>query len=274
LTKEPIRPDLSGVSETLLSNLGRRASAARAKRPLLHDPVAVEAVERLDHDFADSSRGASLHALRVRTFDDAVRRFLRRSPAGTVVALGEGLETQFWRVDNGRVRWLTVDLPQVLELRGRLLPEDPRRRSHSGSALDLRWADEVESASPILITAQGLLPYFEPHEVHELIRAMAARLPGSSFVFDVVPVRMLEVVRGMSGRERDQAVALWSWLFDEGERTAIEELPGVARIRDLRPPFALGIVPLAGCAVRCLPRKLRYSLPVLPVLEARFAARA
>jgi O-methyltransferase involved in polyketide biosynthesis len=34
-----------------------------------------------------------------------------------VVALGEGLETQFWRLDNGRVRWLTVDLPDTMDLR-------------------------------------------------------------------------------------------------------------------------------------------------------------
>jgi len=271
--EEPIRVDLSGVSETLLSNLGRRAAAARAKRPLLDDPLAVETVERLDHDFTDGSRGASLHALRVRTFDDAVRRFLGRSPAGTIVALGEGLETQFWRVDNGRVDWLTVDLPPVLELRRRLLPEEPRLRSHAGSALDLGWVDEVEPGSPTLSTAQGLLPYFQREQVHELIRAMAERLPGSSFVFDVVPARMLEVVRGMSGRERDQAVELWSWVFDERERSAIATISGVASLRDLRPPFALGIAPLAVCAVRCVPRNLRYSLPVLPVLEARFAGR-
>jgi O-methyltransferase involved in polyketide biosynthesis len=268
--EEPIRVELSGVSETLLSNLGRRAAAAQAKRPLLRDPLAVQIVRRLDYDFTDSSRGASLHAVRVRTFDDAVRRFLGRNPAGTVVALGEGVETQFWRVDNGRINWLTVDLPPVLDLR-RLLPADPRRRSHSGSALDLHWLDEVEPRSPILVTAQGLLPYFRRDQVHELIRAMATRLPGWSFVFDVVPVRMLEVVRGMSGRERDQAVELWSWLFDDGERAALAAIPGVASIRDLRPPFALGMAPLALYAARCAPRKLRYSLPVLPVLEARFS---
>ncbi|HKU56910.1 MAG TPA: hypothetical protein VJP41_07805, partial [Gaiellaceae bacterium] len=93
------------MSATLLSNLARRAAAARAKKPLLDDPLAIEAVERLDYDFTGISRGASWHALRVATFDGAARRFLKRHPDGTVVALGEGLETQFWRVDNGRMRW-------------------------------------------------------------------------------------------------------------------------------------------------------------------------
>jgi O-methyltransferase involved in polyketide biosynthesis len=36
----------------------------------------------------------------VLAFDREVRRFLAAHPGGTVVALGEGLETQFWRVDN------------------------------------------------------------------------------------------------------------------------------------------------------------------------------
>ena len=126
MTREPVAVDLSGVSATLLSNLARRAAAARAKKPLLDDPLAIEAVERLDYDFTGISRGASWHALRVATCDGAVRRFLKRHPDGTVVALGEGLETQFWRVDNGRMRWLTVDFPAVLDLRRQVLPEEPR----------------------------------------------------------------------------------------------------------------------------------------------------
>ena len=262
------------MSATSLSNLARRAAAARAKKPLLDDPLAVKAVERLDYDFADASRrGASLHAVRVATFDVAVRRFLRSNPAGTVVALGEGLETQFWRVDNGRLRWLTVDLPPVLDLRRRVLPEESRQQSHAGSALDLGWIAQVEPSAPVLVTAQGVLPYFEREQVHALLAAMAERLPGSSLVFDVVPERMLELVRKASGSERDQALELWTWFFDPDERASIAEIPGVAWLRDLSPPLAFGIVPLALRTVRCLPRRLRYALPVLPVLEAGFAGR-
>lgn len=272
VSTEPVPVDLSGVSATLLSNLGRRAAAARAKKPLVVDPLAVEAAERLGYDFTDvSTRGVSWHALRVATFDDAVRRFLKRDPDGIVVALGEGLETQFWRVDNGRMRWLTVDLLPVLDLRRRVLPGEPRQRSRAGSALDLGWVDELEPSAAVLVTAQGLLPYFEREQVHELIAEIAKRLPGSSLVFDVVPEKMLELVRRTSGRERDQAVELWTWLFDRDERAAIAAIPGVARLRDLSPPLALGLAPLVLGAVRRLPRGLRYALPVLPVLEAGFA---
>jgi O-methyltransferase involved in polyketide biosynthesis len=267
---EPVPVDLSGVPATLLWNLGRRAAAARAGASRLEDPLAIELAGRLQYDFTDAAQGARWHAVRVATFDAAVRRFLGRHPDGTVVALGEGLETQFWRLDNGRVHWLSVDLPATLDLRRRVLPEGPRQRSYAGSALDLGWLSQLDPAAPVLVTAQGLLVYFQPDEVHELIAALAGRLPGSCFVFDVVPAKMLELTRRAPSRERDQAVELWSWLFSAEERAVISEIPGVAGVRDLVPPRAPGMVPRALRAVRRLPRKLRYALPVFPVLQVQF----
>jgi O-methyltransferase involved in polyketide biosynthesis len=201
-----------------------------------------------------------------------VRHFLNRHPGGTVVALGEGLETQFWRLDNGRQRWLSVDLPAILALRQQVLPHDPRLGSYAGSALDLGWLDQLDPAQPLLVSAQGLFPYFQRDEVHELIAAIADRLPGSSLVFDVVPEKMLELVRRRPGPERDQAIELWSWLFDAGERAALSQIRDVAAIRDLVPPLAPGVVPVVLRAVRCLPRRVRYALPVLPVLHMTFSS--
>ncbi len=267
---EPIQVDLSGVPETLLGNLGRRAAAARSGA--LKDPMAIEVVDRLDYDFAHFAHGAKMHAVRVATFDQAVRHFLAPNPAGTVVALGEGLETQFWRLDNGRVRWLTVDLPETMELRNRLLPNGPRQSSHSGSALGLEWLDGLNPADPILVTAQGLFPYFQRDQVHGLIAGIAERLPGSLLVFDVVPEALLEMVRRASGRERDLAVELWTWLFNPGERAAVGAIPGVETLRDLAPPLSPGLAALGIAVIGRLPPRLRYSLPLIQVLEARFRA--
>jgi O-methyltransferase involved in polyketide biosynthesis len=264
----PLIPvDLAGVAETSLGNLGRRAAAARVGA--LPDPMAIQVVNRLDYDFADLTRGARLHAVRVATFDQAVRRFLVSHPAATVVALGEGLETQFWRVDNGHVRWLTVDLPETMELRHRLLQDGPRQSGHRGSALDLSWLDALDPADPILVTAQGLLPYFQRDQVHGLIAGIAQRLPGATLVFDVVPKVMLDLVRRASGHERDLAVELWTWLFDRNERNAVNTIPGVEELRDLVPLLRRDPVSLGIAAVARLPRRLRYSLPVFPVLQAK-----
>ena len=176
-------------------------------------------------------------------------------------------------MDNGQVRWLTVDLPETMELRHRVLPDGSRQASHSGSALDLRWLDQLNPADPILITAQRLLPYFQRDQVHHgLIAGIAERRPGSLLVFDVVPEAMLDMVRRTSGRERELAVELWTWLFNPGERAAIDAIPGVEELRDLAPSLKRGLAPVVIAAVGRLPRGLRYSLPVFQVLQARFRA--
>ena len=124
------RVELTGVPETALWNLYQRVSAARAG--YLDDPHAVEALARLDYPFERFDmpyRGlaARLHAQRVRTVDATLRRVLSGAPGAIVVALGEGFETQFWRVDDGRLDWLTLDLPEVVAVR-RVVLQVPQAR--------------------------------------------------------------------------------------------------------------------------------------------------
>ncbi|MDH6125785.1 class I SAM-dependent methyltransferase [Kitasatospora sp. GP82] len=122
-----VKPELDAVPETALWTLYYRALEARRPDGLLDDPKAVGLVERIDFPFAErfgtgSSLLLRLQALRVASFDREVSDFLDRCPRGTVVCLGEGLETQYWRVDNGRANWLSADLPETVALRERLLP--------------------------------------------------------------------------------------------------------------------------------------------------------
>lgn len=57
---------------------------------------------------------AQWQALRAACFDRQVVRFLSDRPDATVVALGEGLGTQFWRVDNGRLPRLRDGLLSIM----------------------------------------------------------------------------------------------------------------------------------------------------------------
>jgi O-methyltransferase involved in polyketide biosynthesis len=181
---------LTGVPETLLWTLYHRAQEARRPDAVLDDPLAVELVGRIDYPFQErfgaSGWRARWQALRALRFDVEVRRFLTARPGATVVALGEGLETQFWRVDDGRVRWVTVELPETAEVAAELLPASPRRRTIARSALDLAWLDEV-AGPDVMVTAQGLLMYLERDAADGLIVRIAERLPGGAMVFDTVP---------------------------------------------------------------------------------------
>lgn len=238
--------ELAGVPETLLWTLYNRAAEARRPDSVIDDPRAVELVDAIDYPFRDRFGPAALgqwQALRTKAFDREVRRFMAERPGGTVVALGEGLETQFWRVDDGRVRWLTVDLPESVKVRNRLLPaEPPRRRVVAGSALDERWMDEVDASAGVLITAQGLLMYLDPPDVHRLIAACAARFPGGALLFDAIP-RWFSVL-SMRGKLKTDGFTAppMPWAMDTAERRRIAAHPGVARVRRVRPAGGRGIV--------------------------------
>ena len=125
----PAAVRLSGVPETLLWTLHNRAQEAMRPDALLRDPEAVRLYRAIDYDYARSfGKPDGSHALRSRMFDAALRPWLAGHPGGTVVDLACGLETQFQRCDDGRVKWLCVDVPETIAVRERLLPPSARCR--------------------------------------------------------------------------------------------------------------------------------------------------
>jgi O-methyltransferase involved in polyketide biosynthesis len=238
-----IKPDLDGVAETALWTLWFRAVEARRTDGMLSDPVAVEILEKIDFPYEGRfgrlfpSQSLAM-ALRVLTFDGEVRRFLAEHPDGTVVALGEGLETQFWRVDNGSVRWLTVDLPESVALRRQLVPANDRMRAFAGSALDPGWTERIEP--PVLITAQGLLMYLPPADVHALIAMCARHFPGGRFVFDAIPPWLARLVgRGTAGYRPPPV----RWTLRPSAIAGLSAIdPAIVDVREVVPPAGRGLL--------------------------------
>jgi O-methyltransferase involved in polyketide biosynthesis len=277
-TKQPI--ELGEVPETLLWNLYQRAFEARQPHTVLPDPKAIELVDGIDYPFERKFGAANEllsqgQALRCRTFDAAVVDFLTEHPDGTVVALAEGLETQFWRVDNGRVNWLGVELPETATLRRRLLPDGERHRTLACSALDLRWMDEVDTTRGVLVTAQGLLMYLRPPEVRDLIAGCAERFAGGALVFDAVPRWFsARTVRGRMQTAGGYRTPPMPWGMNAGELQKIRTVhPAIAHVRELPLP------PGRGTFYRCV-APLLYRVPGIRNLRptmtavARFAPAA
>lgn len=241
------RPELGQVPETALWTLWHRAVEARRPDSVLHDPKAVELVDRIDYPFAErfgtGGVQAQLQALRVACFDREVADFLAREPCGTVVCLGDGLETQYWRVDNGRARWLSVDLPDSVALREELLPPGPRQRYLAADATDLGWADEVDRDRGVLISTQGLLMYLPPARVRSLIAGCAQRFPGGSLVLDAVPRWLGRLARKGKVRAHGYQAPPMPWAMDADERDKLRTADAaVAAVRDVRPTGGRGLV--------------------------------
>lgn len=184
----PYVPDLSDVPETMLWTLNNRASGARGAAPYLEDPWTLRILAQIDYDFEGRFGTPELaHAIRSKVFDEAVAAFLAGAPDGTVVNLGEGIETQRFRMDNGRAGWLSIDTPEAMAFRELFIAPDDRCRHLAQSALELSWCDAVDATRPVFVTAQGLLMYFEPEQVRDLVSGIAARLPGAFLMFDHIP---------------------------------------------------------------------------------------
>ena len=185
------RVTLSGVSETALLTLNARAREARRRDSVIDDPMAVALVDSIDFDFAKFGPTRQGIALRALAFDTATRSYLDQHPSATVVALAEGLQTSFWRLDaanpDSQFRWLTVDLPPMIDVRARLLPASPRVSVCAQSALDYSWMDAVDDSDGVFITAEGLLMYLQPEQALELIAQCTKRFPGGRLAFDLPP---------------------------------------------------------------------------------------
>jgi O-methyltransferase involved in polyketide biosynthesis len=268
-----VEVSLEPVPETLLWTLWHRAVEARRPDAVLDDPLALELVDRIDFPCSERfGTGESLsqwQALRARCFDEAVRCFLASHAGATVVALGEGLETQLWRVDDGRVQWISLDLPEVVELRRTLLPTHERNVLLASSVLDPAWLDAVESEGAVLLTAQGVLMYLPADEVHGLIQRCAARLRPGALVFDAVPRWLVERSRrGGLRTPTGYAPPAWSWGLDSNEEGRLRALPDVAALQPLRLPRGRGAV--HGWVLPLATRIPAVRRRLLSVMLARF----
>ena len=184
-------PELSAVSETLYVPLLGRIYASKHHPKVLCDEAALALQPNLPV-FAKGMTGQNEYtclasAVRSKNVDKAVGAFLAAHPRGTVVNVGCGLETAYQRSDNGTALWFELDLPEVLQLRSELLPEQERDRYLPYSMFDYRWISIVKQTAnaPVLVLASGLFYYFHEEQVIDFIRHLAA-LDDVRLVFDAV----------------------------------------------------------------------------------------
>ena len=231
-----ITPTLKDVPETMLWGLYNRAAEARRPDALLVDPLAVQIADAIQYDYARSfGRPESGHVVRALLSDGCLRGWLREHPGGQVVALGEGLETQVRRVDDGRVRWLAVDLPEAIAVRSLFLPDSDRHHNFAGSALDLRWMEAVDPSRGVFVTAVGLLKYFHPEDVRRLVAAIAERYPTVEMVFDVMPHLLVRLTQaGWYRRTPHYAAPAMYWGLDRNELQTLRSWhPNIAEVREI-----------------------------------------
>jgi O-methyltransferase involved in polyketide biosynthesis len=132
-----------------------------------------------------------------------------------VVDLGAGLDTAFYRIDNGLIEWYDLDLPNVIALRRRLLPQTERVHSIAKSLLDMSWCDELsEIDDGVLAVAGAVLGYFSEIQVKAFFSALGDRLPGAELVFTAYAEREVSLINRSLQRVGMKTAAM-KWALED-----------------------------------------------------------
>ena len=229
--------------ETMLMTLSGRASQSQWKNPILRDPWAEEAMRHIDYDLSKQLTGMAswsmwkdigptIIATRAATFDMLTSRYLAEHPDATVLHVGCGMDSRFFRIDPpASVQWFDVDYPDVIDLRRQLFPERNAAYHLIGAQLDnLRWLDDVPRDRPGLLVAEGVLHYVSETDVKALLNAVVAHFPSGQMIFDICNSTIVK----RAGSNVGGTGATYKWGLDDPQD--IKQLePKLELIKEYKP---------------------------------------
>lgn len=275
--KQPIR--LGKVQETMLIPLYGRAQQTKAGRGRFDDQKAVEMVDAIDYDFTrfDNDLSLSGAVLRTSIIDVWVREFLDHNPEGTVVEIGAGLNTRFERVDNGRLHWIDLDLPDVMELRRRFFTDSDRRQMLATSVLDPTWIERVRRLpGPYFFAAEASIIYLPETDVKKTVGMIAEHFPASLLAVDTATRLIIDSqdthpsLKKVSARMRwacDDPAGLSNWEYGMRLRDSRTIAQAPASVRG-NLPLRLRVLLAMAQALR-VKRVVGYRINLFEVLGGR-----
>ncbi|MBE6071843.1 MAG: class I SAM-dependent methyltransferase [Clostridium butyricum] len=208
-----MKVNLTGVSETLLIPLWARANETTYSNSIIKDSKAVEIINKMDYDFSKFKNSWLTQtgvAVRTKIFDDQVRKFVKKYSNAVVINIGCGLDTRFERVDNGRITWYDLDLPQAIEVRKKFFKENDRYKMISQSVFDNSWTQCIEQANKkVLVIAEGILMYFSKEEVVHILDILQKAFDECECLFEVTSPFIANNSRKHETVKKTNAVFKW-----------------------------------------------------------------
>jgi O-methyltransferase involved in polyketide biosynthesis len=241
---------LTGAQETMLATLYGRALDSRSHNSVLNDTAAADAVQRIDYDFRKTrmkGTSAVAVAIRAKVLDTWTSSFLAEHPSATVLHLACGLDTRVQRLNpSASIRWFDVDVPEVMELRSRLLPKlSGDYHEISASVTESEWLSSVPNDRPTVAVFEGLSMYLTEQQGQSLIQRITSRFASGQLLFDVygtLGIKLQKLVPAVRN-----AAATFHWGVDDPHEieTLHPSLECLDALRSVDMP-ALDKLPLSG----------------------------
>ena len=190
---------LIDVSKTsIATSLRSHIIESQKKNPIINDPMAKYCLDKLYSLASEKDREllfdrklplalTNSQALRARKYDEIANEFISINPGCTVVNLGCGFDTRYWRLKNKNCEYIELDLPELIEIKKDILKEQLSYKLISCSVLDASWIDTVTKRgnNNILILAEGLFMYLPKNDVIDLLKTISERFYNSKIALEV-----------------------------------------------------------------------------------------
>ena len=167
------------IQETALIPLAIKASETARPNARIRDEKARAIIDALGVDVSKYDPFLSHEGVVARTimFRDTLKDLLTKYPDAVCINLGCGFDDKFSQVDNGRLRWFDVDLPDQIAVRRKVFQDRDRCTMLDGDALDGAWTKALPKADMYIIVVEGVLEYFSKDQVKTCLNMLCDCFP-------------------------------------------------------------------------------------------------
>ncbi len=167
------------IQETALIPLAIKASETARPDARIKDLKAKEIIDTLGVDVSKYDPFLSHEGVVARTilFREQLKALLKQYPDAVCINLGCGFDDKFTQVDNGRLQWFDVDLPDQIAVRRKVYKDRDRCTMMDGNALDGAWTSGIPKAEMYIIVMEGVLEYFSKDRVKTCLNMLCDSFP-------------------------------------------------------------------------------------------------
>ncbi len=229
---------LNNVSKTMLMTLYARAKESQKKNHKIYDKKAIEIISKMNYDFSAADKDLTMSTgviARTILLDKMLRDWLFKNPCATVINIASGMDTRFYRIENQNIRkWYNVDLSDAISVRELYINEDSRVKNISSSAMDEKWATEInETSENVLFIVEGLSMYLSEDDIKKFLSIVDKHFRKATIFIEILSPKFVkkDIEKSISksgavftfGAASGKEIALLSSDFTwKGDRSLVE----------------------------------------------------
>jgi len=167
------------IQETALIPLAIKASETARPNARIKDLKAKEIIDTLGVDVSKFDPFLSHEGVVARTilYREQLKTLLKQYPDAVCINLGCGFDDKFSQVDNGRLQWFDVDLPDQIAVRRKVYEDRDRCVMLDGDALNGDWTKRLPASDMYIIAMEGVLEYFSKAQVKTCLNMLCDCFP-------------------------------------------------------------------------------------------------